>query len=74
MPQWVKKAVDRGSIMTYKAICDNCNGNGYINITNGKGVTEPKQCWICNSEGEITYDETKVVPFNTHRDSTCPHN
>ena len=74
MQQWVKKAVDRGSIMTYKAICDNCNGNGYINITNGKGVTEPKQCWICNSEGEITYDETKVVPFNTHRDSTCPHN
>ena len=74
MQQWVKKSVDRGSIMTYKAICDNCNGNGYINITNGKGVTEPKQCWICNSEGEITYDETKVVPFNTHRDSTCPHN
>jgi len=74
MQRWVKKAVDRGSIMTYKAICDNCNGNGYINITNGKGVTEPKQCWICNSEGEITYDETKVVPFNTHRDSTCPHN
>ena len=74
MQQWEKKVVDRGSIMTYKAICDNCNGNGYINITNGKGVTEPKQCWICNSEGEITYDETKVVPFNTHRDSTCPHN
>jgi len=74
MQRWVKKAVDRGAIMTYKAICDNCNGNGYINITNGKGVTDPKQCWICNSEGEITYDETKVVPFNTHRDSTCPHN
>ena len=74
MPQWVKKGVDQGYIMAYKAICDNCNGNGYINITNGKGVTEPKQCWICNSEGEITYDETKVVPFNTHRDSTCPHN
>ena len=74
MQRWEKKSVDQGSIMTYKAICDNCNGNGYINITNGKGVTEPKQCWICNSEGEITYDETKVVPFNTHRDSTCPHN
>ena len=74
MQPWVKKAVDRGSIMTYKAICDNCNGNGYINITNSKGITDPKQCWICNSEGEITYDETKVVPFNTHRDSTCPHN
>ena len=74
MQQWEKKAVDQGSIMTYKAICDNCNGNGYINITNSKGITDPKQWWICNSEGEITYDETKVVPFNTHRDSTCPHN
>jgi len=57
MLPWEKKAVDRGSIMAYKAICDNCNGNGYINITNGKSVTEPKQCWICESQGEIKYEE-----------------
>ena len=54
---WVKKAVDQGYIIMYKAICDNCNGNGHINITNSKGVIEPKQCWMCNSEGEIKYEE-----------------
>ena len=54
---WGKKAVDRGYIIMYKAICDNCNGNGHTNITNSKGVTEPKQCWMCNSEGEIKYEE-----------------
>jgi len=54
--------------------CDNCRGNGYLNVVDNQNLTQVKQCWICNSEGEITYDETKVVPFNTHRDSTCPHN
>ena len=54
--------------------CDNCHGNGYLNVIDNQNLTQVKQCWICNSEGEITYDETKVVPFNTHRDSTCPHN
>ena len=54
---WGKKGVDRGCIIMYKAICDTCDGNGHINITNSKGVTEPKQCWICNSEGEIKYEE-----------------
>ena len=54
---WGKKVVDRGYIIMYKAICDNCNGNGHINITNSKGVIEPKQCWMCNSEGEIKYEE-----------------
>ena len=55
-------------------ICDNCHGNGFLNVVDNQNLTQVKQCWICNSEGEITYDETKVVPFNTHRDSTCPHN
>ena len=70
MQQWEKKAVDRGSIMTYKAICDNCNGNGHINITNSKGITEPKQCWMCNSEGEIKYEEdfiNKLITNHHHR-------
>ena len=66
----VKKAVDRGYIIMYKAICDNCNGNGHINITNSKGVTEPKQCWTCNSEGEIKYEEdfiNKLITNHHHR-------
>ena len=67
---WVKKAVDRGYIIMYKAICDNCNGNGHINITNSKGITEPKQCWMCNSEGEIKYEEdfiNKLITNHHHR-------
>ena len=67
---WEKKAVDRGYIIMYKAICDNCNGNGHINITNSKGITEPKQCWMCNSEGEIKYEEdfiNKLITNHHHR-------
>ena len=70
MPQWAKKAVDRGFIMSYKAICDNCNGNGHINITDSKGKTEPKQCWICESQGEIKYEESfinKLINDHHHR-------
>ena len=44
----------------YKAICPNCTGNGYINIVDRKGETEIKQCWTCESEGELTYDEKDV--------------
>ena len=67
---WGKKAVDRGYIIMYKAICDNCKGNGHINITNSKGVIEPKQCWMCNSEGEIKYEEdfvNKLITNHHHR-------
>ena len=67
---WEKKAVDRGYIIMYKAICDNCKGNGYINITNSKDITEPKQCWMCNAEGEIKYEEdfvSKLITNHRHR-------
>ena len=67
---WVKKAVDRGCTIMYKAICDNCKGNGYINITNSKDITEPKQCWMCNAEGEIKYEEdfvNKLITNHRHR-------
>ena len=67
---WGKRVVDRGYIIMYKAICDNCSGNGHINISNSKGVTEPKQCWMCNSEGEIKYEEdfiNKLIINHHHR-------
>ena len=67
---WGKKEVDLGCTIMYKAICDNCNGNGHINITNSKGITESKQCWICNSEGEIKYEEdfiNKLITNHHHR-------
>ena len=70
MRLWVKKVVDLECIIMYKAICDNCKGNGYINITNTKGITEPKQCWMCDSEGEIKYEEdfiNKLITNHHHR-------
>ena len=60
---WVKKAVDLGCIMPYKAICNNCKGNGYTYVTNTKGTTEPKQCWMCESTGEINWSQAKVDDF-----------
>ena len=60
---WVKKAVALGCIMPYKAICNNCKGNGYTYVTNTKGTTEPKQCWMCESTGEINWSQAKVDDF-----------
>ena len=49
--------------MSYKAICDTCKGNGYIYVTNTKGTTESKQCWMCESEGEISWSQAQVDDF-----------
>ena len=51
--------------MKQKIICDKCHGNGYIRI---EVQAEKKvfQCWICNSEGEITVnDGTSTNGSNT---------
>ena len=55
----------------HKAICSECNGNGYKQFQiqeNGKLNEDKKsrehivlQCDICDSEGEIYVDESKVV-------------
>ena len=65
---WVKRGVDLEYIMPYKAICDNCKGNGYIYVTDTKGTTEPKQCWTCESEGEINWSQAEVdnLIYNTY--------
>ena len=55
----------------HKAICSECNGNGYKQFQiqeNGK-LNEDKtsrehiilQCDICDSEGEIYVDESEIV-------------
>ena len=67
---WGKKAVDLGCIIMYKAICNSCKGNGYTYVTDTKGTTEPKQCWVCNSQGEIKYEEdfiNKLITNHRHR-------
>tara|TARA_R110000823_G_scaffold265334_1_gene385268 strand:- start:654 stop:839 length:186 start_codon:yes stop_codon:yes gene_type:complete len=54
--------------MTYKVICGNCVGNGYLTIQDNKGETEIKQCWTCESEGEVKlYDQHEVddIIYNT---------
>ena len=28
-------------------ICDNCSGNGYINVVDNQGQTNVHQCWVC---------------------------
>ena len=55
----------------HKAICPDCNGNGYKQFQiqkNGKLNEDKKsrehivlQCDICDSEGEIYVDESEIV-------------
>ena len=39
----------------HKAICDVCNGNGFVKITDREDPKEVNvhQCWECDSEGEF---------------------
>ena len=39
----------------HKAICDVCNGNGYVKIINQEDPkeTDIHQCWECDSKGEF---------------------
>ena len=39
----------------HKAICDVCNGNGFVKITDKEDPKEVNvhQCWECDSEGEF---------------------
>ena len=39
----------------HKAICDVCNGNGFVKITDEEDPSEVNihQCWECDSEGEF---------------------
>ena len=39
----------------HKAICNTCNGNGYVRIIDREDPKETNvhQCWECDSEGEF---------------------
>jgi len=44
--------------------CDNCHGNGYLNVVDNQNLTQVKQCWVCESNGEIkNYDQAEVDTF-----------
>ena len=45
-------------------ICDNCHGNGYLNVVDNQNQKQLKQCWVCESEGEtMNYDQAEVDTF-----------
>ena len=37
----------------HKAICDVCNGNGYVKVVYVDKKDHIHQCWECDSEGEF---------------------
>ena len=63
----------------HKAICPDCNGNGYkqFQIQKDGKLNEDKksrehvilQCDICDSEGEIYVDESEVVELYVDDDT-----
>ena len=71
---------------THTAICPTCKGNGdlrfkqtLIKLWNWDlGYSRMKDCETCQSQGEIIYDEPKMVQaFNAGygaKHNGCPHN
>ena len=55
----VKNGEENGHILSIQApkrdsrICNNCGGNGYVKIDTNEEKNAIKQCWICQSEGEL---------------------
>ena len=54
----------------HKAICDTCNGNGYVKVVHVDQKNHIHQCWDCDSEGEFyVYEPTMAECDNvTHSD------
>jgi len=44
----------------HKAICDICNGNGFVKVMKEDAESHVHQCWECDSEGEFYVYEPKV--------------
>ena len=53
------------------SICPQCHGNGYIKIKDNEGKDQIKQCWICESKGELRYE--KNDPNTMYVDSNGIH-
>ena len=54
----------------HKAICDVCNGNGFVKITDREDPKEINvhQCWECDSEGEYYVHEPETLQPNNYVD------
>jgi hypothetical protein len=44
----------------HKAICDVCNGNGYVKVVHIDQKNHIHQCWECDSEGEFYIYEDNI--------------
>ena len=54
----------------HKAICDVCNGNGFVRIVDQEDPKEVNvhQCWECDSEGEFYVHEPETLQSNNYVD------
>ena len=62
----------------HKAICDTCNGNGYVKVVHIDQENHIHQCWDCDSEGEFyvyqpTMDEHNDVAHGTRNNYKFLH-
>ena len=55
----------------HKAICNVCDGNGFVKITDKEDPKEVNvhQCWECDSEGEFYVHEPETIQPNNYVDS-----
>ena len=52
----------------HKAICDVCNGNGYVKVVHVDEKEHVHQCWECDSEGEFYVHEPETTQPNNYVD------
>mgnify|MGYP003147342305 FL=1 len=54
----------------HKAICNVCNGNGFVKIKDPEDEKESNihQCWECDSEGEYYINEPETIQPNNYVD------
>ena len=45
----------------HKAICNVCNGNGFVRIIKEDKEPHVHQCWECDSEGEYYVHEPETI-------------
>ena len=57
----------------HKAICNVCNGNGFVRITDREDPKEINihQCWECDSEGEFYVYEPKMASGDDADNGDC---
>ena len=54
----------------HKAICDVCNGNGYVKVVHIDKKNHIHQCWECDSEGEFYVYEPPMAEHDDALDGT----